>query len=47
MSCKKLIFMTENISIDQNINTNKLSKVHYTYGDQNRIVDINKLLEPE
>ena len=41
MSCKKLIFMTENISVKKKF---KKKNIPVQYIDQKRIVDINKLL---
>ena len=41
MSCKILIFMTENISVKKKL---KKKKIPLQYIDQKRIVDINKLL---
>ena len=41
MLCKKLIFMTENISVKKKL---KKKKIPLQYIDQKRIVDINKLL---
>ncbi len=41
MSCKKLIFITENISVKKKF---KKKKIPLKYIDQKRIVDINKLL---